>query len=47
MNDEIDIVLSSVTHREDQDVEDEINELNKKLQCKQESMQRERYAVYR
>ena len=47
MNDEIDIVLSIVIHRDDQDVEDEINELNKKLQFKQESMQTERYAVYR
>ena len=35
-NDEIEIVLSSVIHRDDQDVEDEINELNKKLKnlCK-------------
>ena len=32
VNDEIEIVLSSVIHRDDQDVEDEINELNKKLE---------------
>ena len=31
-NDETEIVLSSVFHRDDQDVEDEINELNKKLE---------------
>ena len=31
VNDEIEIVLSSVIHRDDQDVEDEMNELNKKL----------------
>ena len=36
VNHEIEIVLSSVIHRDDQDVEDEINELNKKLEnlCK-------------
>ena len=36
VNDEIEIVLSSVIHRDDQDVEDEINELNKNLEnlCK-------------
>ena len=36
VNDEIEIVLSSVIHRDDQDVEDKINELNKKLEnlCK-------------
>ena len=38
VNGEIEIVLSSVIHRDDQDAEDEINELNKKL---------ERYAFYR
>ena len=36
VNGEIEIVLSSVIHRDDQDIEDEINELNKKLEnlCK-------------
>ena len=29
-NDKIEIVLSSVIHQDDQDLEDEINELNKK-----------------
>ena len=29
-NDEIEIILSSVIHQDDQDLEDEINELNKK-----------------
>ena len=40
MNDEIGIVLSSVIHRDDQDLEDEINELNKKLEnlCKGKGM---------
>ena len=42
-NDEIEIVLSSVIHRDDQDVEDEISLLKKTC----ESMQRERYAFYR
>ena len=30
VHDEIEIVLSSVIHQDDQDLEDEINELNKK-----------------
>ena len=30
VNDEIEIVLSSVIHQDDQDLEDEINKLNKK-----------------
>ena len=40
VNDEIEIVLSSVIHRDDQDVEDEISELNKKLEnlCKGKGM---------
>ena len=40
VNDEIEIILSSVIHRDDQDVEDEINELNKKLEnlCKGKGM---------
>ena len=40
MNDEIEIVFSSVIHQNDQDVEDEINELNKKLEnlCKGKGM---------
>ena len=40
VNDEIEIVLSSVIHRDDQDVEDEINELDKKLEnlCKGKGM---------
>ena len=40
VNDKIEIVLSSVIHRDDQDVEDEINELNKKLEnlCKGKGM---------
>ena len=39
-NDEMEIVLSSVIHRDHQDVEDEINELNKKLEnlCKGKGM---------
>ena len=32
VNDEIEIILSSVIHRDDQDLEDEINKLNKKLE---------------
>ena len=32
VNDEIEIVLSSVIHRDDQDLEDQISELNKKLE---------------
>ena len=31
MNDAVEIVFSSVIHQDDQDVEDEINELNKNL----------------
>ena len=40
VNDETEIVLSSVIHQDDQDVEDEINELNKKLEnlCKGKGM---------
>ena len=40
VNDEIEIVLSSVIHRDDQDLEDEINKLNKKLEnlCKGKGM---------
>ena len=40
VNGEVEIVLSSVIHRDDQDVEDEINELNKKLEnlCKGKGM---------
>ena len=40
MNDKIEIVLSSVIHQDDQAVEDEINELNKKLEnlCKGKGM---------
>ena len=40
MNNEIEIVLSSVIHRDDQDLEDEINKLNKKLEnlCKGKGM---------
>ena len=40
MNDEIEIILSSVIHRDDQDLEGEINELNKKLEnlCKGKGM---------
>ena len=40
VNNETEIVLSSVIHRDDQDVEDEINELNKKLEnlCKGKRM---------
>ena len=40
VNDETEIVLSSAIHRDDQDVEDEINELNKKLEnlCKGKGM---------
>ena len=36
VNNEIEIVLSSVIHRDDPDLEDEINKLNKKLEnlCK-------------
>ena len=32
VNNEIEMVLSSVIHRDDQDLEDEINKLNKKLE---------------
>ena len=32
VNNEIEIFLSSVIHRDDQDLEDEINKLNKKLE---------------
>ena len=32
VNNETEIVLSSVIHRDDQDLEDEINKLNKKLE---------------
>ena len=40
VNNEIEIVLSSVIHRDDQDLEDEINKLNKKLEnlCKGKGM---------
>ena len=40
VNDEIEIILSSVIHRDDQDLEDEINKLNKKLEnlCKGKGM---------
>ena len=40
VSDEIVIILSSVIHRDDQDIEDEINELNKKLEnlCKGKSV---------
>ena len=40
VNNKIEIVLSSVIHRDDQDLEDEINKLNKKLEnlCKGEDM---------
>ena len=40
MNDEIEIVLSSAIHRDDQDVKDEINEFNKNLEnlCKGKGM---------
>ena len=40
VNNETGIVLSSVIHRDDQDAEDEINELNKKLEnlCKGKDM---------
>ena len=40
MNDEIEIVLSGVIHREDQDLVNEINELNRKLEnfCKGKGM---------
>ena len=40
VSDEIVIILSSVIHRDDQDIEDEINELNKKLEnlCKRKGM---------
>ena len=36
VNDEIEIVLSNVIHRDDQDIEDEINDLNKNFEniCK-------------
>ena len=36
VNDEIEIVLSNVIHRDDQDIEDEINYLNKNFEniCK-------------
>ena len=32
MNNEIEIILSSVIHRDDEDVENKINEFNKKLE---------------
>ena len=40
VNNEIEIVLSSVIHRDDQDLEDEINKLNEKLEnlCKGKGM---------
>ena len=40
VSDEIEIVLSSVINRDDQDLEDEINKLNKKLEnlCKGKGM---------
>ena len=40
VNNEIEIVLSSAIHRDDQDLEDEINKLNKKLEnlCKGKGM---------
>ena len=40
VNNKIGIVLSSVIHRDDQDLEDEINKLNKKLEnlCKGKGM---------
>ena len=40
MNNEIEIVLSSVIHRDDQDLKDEINKLNEKLEnlCKGKGM---------
>ena len=40
VSDEIVIILSSVIHRDEQDIEDEINELNKKLEnlCKRKGM---------
>ena len=40
VSDEIVIILSSVIHRDDQDIEDEINELNKILEnlCKRKGM---------
>ena len=40
VSDEIVIILSSVIHRDDQDIEDDINELNKKLEnlCKRKGM---------
>ena len=40
VNNEIQIVLSSVIHRDDQDLEDEINKLNEKLEnlCKRKGM---------
>ena len=36
VNDETEIVLSNVIHRDDQDIEDEINDLNKNFEniCK-------------
>ena len=36
VNDEIEIVLSNVIHRDDQNIEDEINDLNKNFEniCK-------------
>ena len=39
MNNKIEIVLSSVIHRDDQDLEDEVNKLNKKLEnlCKRKA----------
>ena len=40
VSDETVIILSSVIHRDDQDIEDEINELDKKLEnlCKRKGM---------
>ena len=40
VNNEIEMVLSSFIHRDDQDLEDEINKLNKKLEnlCKGKGM---------
>ena len=40
VNNETEIVLSSVIHRDDQDLEDEINKLNEKLEnlCKGKGM---------
>ena len=40
MNDEIEIVLSSVIHRDDEDIQEKINKLNKNLEnlCKEKGM---------